>query len=308
MEEKTKPQSSLKDVYSIVTDRIIALLEKGTVPWRMPWTRAGLPHNFVTKRNYRGINVYLLAMLGYEHNAFLTVNQLKDEFNGKVKQGEKGTPVVFWNWKDVTDEDSKETKQVPFLRYYMVFNVAQCEGIPENQFPAPEVLTKKGTIEACEKIIESMPKRPEVKFKEQRAYYHPLLDYINMPKLKTFESSERFYETYFHELIHSTGHITRLNRKELMEMEEFGGESYSIEELIAEMGASFLKSLCDFAPEFEQHAAYIQGWLNKLKNDKHFVIYAAGKAQNAVDYILNDKVDGGTERNKGISGMSETLV
>jgi len=284
MEEKRKSKS--KDVYSIVTDRIIGLLEKATVPWKQPWTNAGLPQNLVSKRAYRGINVWLLSMLGYEQNYFLTLKQLKEHFNGVLKKGEKGIPVIFWNWKEVTDEDSGETKQVPFLRYYSVFNVDQVEGIPSESIPIMEE-RNNNPIKACEDLIATMPDRPMLQFKEQKAYYNPLLDYINLPMMKTFESSEHFYETYFHELIHSTGNSKRLNRKELMEMAEFWGDNYSIEELIAEMGACYLKSICGFTQSFEQNVSYLQGWLAKLKNDKHFVIYAAGRAQSAVDYILN---------------------
>jgi len=283
MEEKTKS----KDVYSIVTDRIIALLEKGVAPWKQPWTNVGLPQNLITMRPYRGINTWLLATLGYSQNYFLTAKQLKEHFNGAVKKGEKASLVVFWNWKDVTDEDSGETKQIPFLRYYMVFNIEQCEGIPAEKVPIAE--RRNNPIKHCDELIEAMPHKPKVQFKEQKAYYNPLLDYINMPKLKTFDTPEHYYETHFHELIHSTGHTSRLNRKELMEMAEFWGDNYSVEELIAEMGTCYLKSICGFAQGFEQNAAYLQGWLAKLKNDKHFVIYAAGKAQSAVDFILNLK-------------------
>jgi len=284
MEEKTKSKPA--DVYSIVTDHIIAMLEKGTVPWKQSWTNSGLPQNLVSKRAYRGINVWLLSMLGYEQNYFLTSKQLKENFDGVPKKGEKGIPVIFWNWKEVPDEDSGEVKQVPFLRYYSVFNVNQVEGIPATSIPIMEE-RNNNPIKACEDLIAAMPNRPMLHFKEQKAYYNPLLDFINLPKMKTFESSEHFYETYFHELIHSTGHCMRLNRKELMAMAEFWGDNYSIEELIAEMGACYLKSICGFTQSLEQNVSYLQGWLEKLKNDKHFVIYAAARAQSAVDYILN---------------------
>jgi antirestriction protein ArdC len=169
----------------------------------------------------------------------------------------------------------------------MVFNVSQCDGIPAEKIPTASRMNNP--IKQCDDLIESMPQKPKMQFKEQKAYYNPLLDYVNMPKLKTFDTAEHYYETFFHELVHSTGHVSRLNRKELMEMAEFWGDNYSVEELIAEMGACFLKSICGFGQGFEQNAAYLQGWLGKLKNDKHFVIYAAGKAQKAVDYILNTK-------------------
>ena len=284
MEPKNQ-KSQKRDVYQIVTDRIIKELEKGTVPWRKPWTDAGLPQNLITKRPYRGINVWLLAMLNYPYNFFLTEKQLK-ELGGSVLEGEKPIPVVYWNWKDVKDDDGVEEKKVPFLRYYLVYNVQQCVGISPNEIP--ELEKPNNPIQHCEEVVERMPRKPLIKFKEQKAYYNPLLDLVNMPKLKTFENSERYYETFFHELVHSTGHLSRLNRKELMSMEEFGGDAYSVEELTAEMGSCYLKSLCGFdSAGFDQSAAYIQGWLTRLKDDRHFVIYAAGKAQHAVDFILN---------------------
>jgi antirestriction protein ArdC len=274
---ETTTQKAKRDVYAVVTDRIIEQLEKGTVPWRKPWRDGKLPQNLITERVYRGINVWLLSMNEYDHNYFLTMNQL-NEIGGSVKKGEKANTVVFWNWKEV--------RKVPFLRYYLVFNIAQCQNIPEEYLPE-ETQKVVNPIKECEYIIENMPQKPEVKQKEKKAYYNPLLDFVNMPKMNVFNSSEDYYETYFHELIHSTGHISRLNRNELMQMEEFGSEPYSIEELTAEMGACYLLSLCGLGNKcIENNAAYIQGWLTKLKNDKRFIIYASVKAQQAVDFIL----------------------
>jgi len=301
MESKNQ-KSPKRDVYQIVTDRIIRELEKGTVPWRKPWTDAGLPQNAITKRPYRGINVWLLSMLGFTHNLFLTEKQLK-ELGGSVKKDEKPLPVVFWNWKEVKDEDSGEEKKVPFLRYYLVYNIDQCENLPAQSVPEPQG-PGNNPIAQCEAIIEGMPKKPLIKFKEQKAYYNPLLDFINMPKLKTFAGSEQYYETLYHELVHSTGHLSRLNRKELMSMEEFGGDAYSVEELTAEMGACYLKSISGFGAAFEQNAAYIQGWLSKLKDDRHFVVYAAGKAQQATDFILNVRTE---EKEQSVSDEKELV-
>lgn len=119
-----------RDVYSIVTDRILQQLDKGIVPWRQPWTSAGPPQNLITKRSYRGINLWLLLMLNFTRNFFITAKQLK-EIGGEVKKDEKPNLVVYWNWKEATDETSGETKMIPFLRYYMVYNIDQCDGIPK---------------------------------------------------------------------------------------------------------------------------------------------------------------------------------
>jgi antirestriction protein ArdC len=143
-------------------------------------------------------------------------------------------------------------------------------------------------IATSEKVVLEMPQRPEIKFKEQQAYYNPLQDFINMPKRNSFKDPESYYQVLFHEMIHSTGHSSRLGRKELLEMAEFGSEPYSIEELTAEMGTCYLSAHCGVTlNEFENNAAYIQNWMKVLKNDKRFVIYASGKAQQAVDFILN---------------------
>ncbi|OJW84500.1 MAG: hypothetical protein BGO69_10935 [Bacteroidetes bacterium 46-16] len=291
METQTPSQKNTRiDVYALITERIIEQLEKGAVPWRRPWSDGGLPRNLFSKKYYRGINLMLLSSLGYEQNLFITFKQLK-EIGGKVKQGEKGCPVVYWNVKDKAEEDETATepkqKKVSILRYYTVFNVSQCENIPEGYIPA---ITKViGSIQSCEDIVAHMPQRPDIRHKEQKAYYNPLLNFINMPKKNSFGTAEGYYCTLFHEMIHSTGHRSRLNRRDLIEMAEFGSEPYSHEELVAEIGACYLQSHAGVTSEFEQSTGYIAGWLAKLRNDKRFIYTAATQAQAATDFILNVK-------------------
>lgn len=289
METQTSPNTRI-DVYALITERIIEQLEKGTVPWQKPWTDAGLPRNLFSKKYYRGINLLLLSVLGYEQNLFVTFKQLK-EIGGKVKQGEKGCPVVYWNVKDKAEEDETATepkqKKLSILRYYTIFNVSQCENIPDGYVPT---ITKViGSIQSCEDIVAKMPQRPDIRHKEQKAYYNPLLDFINMPKKNSFGTAEGYYCTLFHEMIHSTGHRSRLNRRDLIEMAEFGSEPYSHEELVAEIGACYLQSHAGVTSGFEQSAGYIAGWLAKLKNDKRIIYTAATQAQAATDFILNVK-------------------
>ena len=279
-ETKTK-----RDVYEIVTARIIDQLEKGNVPWKQPWTNAGLPQNLISRKSYRGINLLLLASLHYSQNFFLTLKQVQ-ELGGKVKKGEKACPIVFWNWKE--DENIEEKKKIPILRYYSVFNVEQCEDIPADKIPVDNLDRPNNPIQACFDIVDNMPKKPAIKHKENRAYYYPFFDFINMPKMERFTDSESYYDTLFHELVHSTGHVTRLDRKEVVQMKSLGGEAYSIEELTAEVGACYLASVGGIVDvHFDNNVAYIQGWLEKLKSDKRFIIYACAKAQKAVDFILN---------------------
>lgn len=278
----------MQDVYALVTNRIIEQLEKGVVPWKQPWTEAGLPQNLITRKPYRGINTMLLASYNYHRNFFLSFKQVT-ELGGKVIKGEKAHLVVFWNWVEKTDESSGETNKIPFLRYYFVFNVSQCEGIPEDKIPVIEK-REHSPIELCEQVVASMPQCPPIQFLQQRAFYQPFQDFINMPKKETFECAEEYYGTLFHELVHPTGHQSRLNRKSLIEMSEFGSNAYSFEELIAETGACYLTSHTGVASKvFDNSVAYIQGWLSVFKSDPKFLIQASAQAQKAVDFILNIK-------------------
>jgi antirestriction protein ArdC len=285
---ETINKTNSHDVYSIVNNRIIEHLEKGVVPWQKPWTDAGLPQNLVTGKHYRGINVWLLNTLNYSQNSFLTFKQVKD-LGGSVKKGEKAQEVVFWKWIEKEDKETKKKEKVPILRYYKVFNVDQCSGIPKVKLP-PVVERNNKPLETCEKIINEMPKRPDIRYKEHRAYYNKLDDFVNMPKMEAFRDSESYYATLFHELVHSTGHNERLNRKELVKSNGLRTQDYAAEELTAEMGASYLKSYAGIPIEkLDNNAAYIQSWLERLKNDKRFIVHASAQAQKATDYILNIK-------------------
>jgi len=277
------------DVYQMVTDRIIELLEAGTIPWQQPWGESGIPMNAISKRGYRGINLWLLLSLNYERNLFLTWDQLK-KIGGSVNQGQHGHIVAFWKQvKKVPEEfdDKGKPKLIPMLRYYKVFNVEQCRDIPKDLVP-DFVKVQTDSFLECEAIINTMPDCPVLKHKEQKAFYHLVDDYINMPKKKSFKNPESYYSTLFHELVHSTGAEKRLGRKSIVDMAEFGSEPYSMEELIAELGASYLNSFTGIIEkQIENSAAYISSWLQKFKSDKHFIIAASGQAQRAVDLILN---------------------
>jgi len=276
---ETKPQP---DAYAIVTNRIIDQLKQNIVPWQKPWTEAGYPVNLITKIPYRGMNVWMLASLGYSQNYFLTWKQLKG-LGGKVKAGEKGHMVIFWKPAEQTQETA------PLLRYYMVYNIAQCEGISE-MFNIPESPFPVSSISSCDEIIETMPNCPKIKHTKQKAFYSPSKDYINMPKQDTFKSTESYYSTLFHELVHSTGHASRLNRKGIVDNPDFGTEMYSQEELVAEIGACFLNSAAGIEHvEFDNSVAYINNWLEQLQKDARLIVYASIQAQKAVEYILNVK-------------------
>jgi antirestriction protein ArdC len=274
------------DVYTIVTNRIIELLEKGVIPWQQPWTEAGIPKNLITGKNYRGINVWLLNSLNYAQNSFLTFKQVQD-LGASIKKGEKANLVVFWKWLEKENIETKEVERIPLLRYYNVFNIDQCTGIPKEKLPQV-IESKIDPIEACEKIITEMPKKPDIRHVEQRAYYNRSEDYVNLPRTETFKTSENYYATLFHELVHSTGHSDRLNRRELTDSKGFNSQDYAVEELTAEMGASYLKSYAGIPIEkLDNNASYIQSWLERLKNDKQFIVHSSAQAQKATDFILN---------------------
>lgn len=282
------------DVYALITERIIELLKKGTIPWRQPWTEAGLPKNLISKRPYRGINVMLLNSMGFEHNLFLTWKQIQS-LNASVKRGEKGTIVIFQKMVDAKKDGVATGRKKSLLRYYKVFNVAQCTNIPKAYLPQAQEKHNEPLWE-CERIIENMEDCPMIQHIDDKAYYVPSMDYINMPSLSRFENSEAYYCILFHELVHSTGHKKRIGRKEIYDNPEFGSEPYSIEELVAEMGACYLKSCTGLPIErLENNAAYIQNWLGVFEGDNRFVIQAASRAQRAVEYILKENNNGEDE-------------
>lgn len=274
------------DVYTLVTNRIIDQLEKNIVPWKKPWSESGPPANLLTKTLYTGINPLLLASEHYPTNLYLTFKQLK-AIGGSVLKDEKGHVVVFYKRLDNKTENDEKKQHNYILRYYKVFNIAQCKGIPEHLIPSFEQHSFSPNS-TCDEIVERMPKCPVIKHGKQAAYYNPSKDYINMPKQNSFASADDYYLTLFHELVHSTGHERRLNRKEITENANYGSEMYSQEELTAEIGACYLGSICGIGmTKFDNNLSYLSNWLAALKNDKRLVVYAAGKAQRAVDYILD---------------------
>lgn len=277
-----------KDVYQIITDRIIGLLEAGTVPWRRPWKGGEqAPRNFVSRKAYRGINLFLLHAAGFSSPFWLTFRQVQS-LDGHVKKGEKSFPVVFWKMFE-EQEESGEAKRIPFLRYHSVFNVAQCEGIT---VPAPpETNGAFQPLDQCEEIVAHMPHRPAIVVNGGRACYSPREDKVTMPEPQFFESPEAYYSTLFHELTHATGHQSRLNRKEVTDPVQFGSTTYSREELVAEMGAAYLSGHCAIeATTIDQSASYIQNWLDRLKDDRKLVVHAAAQAQKACDFILGEQI------------------
>ncbi len=272
------------EAYQHITDRIITLLSQGTVPWHKPWkARTGLPRNFVTKKPYRGINVFLLIAMSYESPFWLTFRQAS-QLGATVRKGEKACPVVFWKPWMIEDKESGEERNVPLLRFYHVFNIAQCDAIGDAPLTADAV-----TVTKPAEIVANMPQRPVIRHGMTRAFYSPAEDLIGMPARERFEKEDEYYSTLFHELVHSTGHEKRLKRTTLTESTGFGSNPYSKEELIAEMGATFLCGHAEIVERtIDNSAAYLKGWLDQLRNDKKLIVQAAAQAQKAVDFILGN--------------------
>jgi len=277
--------------YDRITGHIIALLEQGTVPWRKPWKAStSWPRNLVSNKPYRGINVLLLLGMRYESPLWLTFRQAI-MLGGTVKKGEKATPVVFWKRLTVEEEDTSDKRHIPLLRYYHVFNVAQCEGLKNGHAVAPHSDVSAVSTRP-EDIVANMPQRPLIKDGFTHAFYSPHEDYVGMPARERFTRNEEFYSSLFHELVHSTGHRTRLNRSTVTEQEGFGSDPYCKEELVAEIGAAFLSGHAEIADRtIDNSAAYVSEWLKRLKDDRKLVVLASAQAQRAADFILGRKYE-----------------
>ena len=275
------------NVYEMVTERIIKQLEQGTIPWQKPWTgvRSGA-FNRVSKKSYSLINQAILEKPG----EYATFKQWKN-LGGHIKKGAKSEIVVFWKIIDVEEKNDKgeiEKKKLPLLRYYNVFNISQVEGVE----PLKEKLnTEIEPIEEADRIIKDYVDREQLVFNEcksNRAYYAPLIDTVVVPLKEQFMSTPEWYGTTFHELVHSSGSKNRLNRLETSNLASFGSETYSKEELVAEIGsASILNYLgIETKGTFQNSASYIESWLQVLRNDNKFIVSASSKAEKAVNYIL----------------------
>ncbi|MGO8843443.1 MAG: ArdC family protein [Methyloceanibacter sp.] len=283
------------DVYAIITEKIVNLLEQGVVPWRRPWTLTGLPCNLVSKKPYRGINHFLLSASKFVSPFWLTMRQA-NQLGGSIRKGEESTIVVFWkvedlkqNGEDLEAEEHGDKKYRRFvLRYYRIFNSEQCD-LPQAVLDKlPKIETHHHEpIAACAEIIGCMPNAPEIVHAGSKAFYSPITDRVTLPPPELFISSEEYFASCYHELAHSTGHAKRLARESILEAAPFGSAAYSREELIAEMAAAYLCAESGISPSvIENQASYLAGWLKQLRDDRKLVVHAAAQAQKAADYIL----------------------
>lgn len=271
------------DLYQSVTDKIIASLESGVAPWVRPWNAAaafgGMPYNACSGKPYRGINVALLFNPMYDSAAWMTYKQAMD-LGAHVRKGERGTQIVFFKPFKVEDKNATEpgaTKTIPLLRAYTVFNVAQIDDLPA-KFAA------KAPAERPLLASDAMMAKATVRHGGDRAFYTTADDHIQLPHVEQFKSQADYSATALHELVHWSGHQSRLCREY---GKRFGDSAYAREELVAEIGAAFLCARVGIDGQL-QHASYIASWIKALKDDKRAIVTAAAAAQRAADYLTDE--------------------
>lgn len=289
-----------QQIFENVTNKIIVGLKQGIIPWHsgLKGSFSLLPTNMATRRSYSGINILLLGLQEeYNYPFWGTFNQIR-KIGGKVCKGEKSTEIVFSEFvirnkqskRKITLEEYKKLSKSEqdnytmfrLLKIHHVFNIDQTEDID---------LTDQSVndpISACEDLLHSFKEKPSIHFRNSQPCYIPSLDKIQMPDINAYESNSEFYGTLFHELVHSTGHPKRLNREGLKSNASFGSKTYSFEELIAEIGACFLRTKCGIeSNSLDNSVAYINSWIKVLEHDKTFIFKAASDAQKAYKYILS---------------------
>jgi len=278
----------MRDLYAEVSERILGELQRGALPWVKSWAATAgqnVPQNAVSNRPYSGCNVILLWLArnrGWATPRFLTFKQAI-EAGGNVCKGEHGTKVYFVKQLQVKDGQGEEaeTRVIPMLREYTVFNIEQCENLPESITRGkPMRVRNPDTRDAlADQFLQST--HADIREGHGEAYYVPSRDFISMPAFEAFKGADHFYCTAFHELTHWTGHKARLDRDL---KNRFGSRDYAAEELIAEMGAAFLCAEFGFDGDV-RHSGYIATWIELRKADKRAFFTACSKTSQAADYL-----------------------
>jgi len=291
------------NIYEMVNDSIVKRLEAGVVPWHMPWkTASNFPKNLVSKKAYRGFNFWYLLSFGFESPWFLTFNQAK-QLGGYVRKGANAYRVIFWKRLENKEDPSRI---VSCLRYYNVFHIGDVQNIDPKKIPQ-SYDRDFNPIDSCDRLVEEWADCPAISHNAEYAAYVPSLDIVKIPSARTFFKDEHFYSILFHELVHSTGHRSRLDRHSKFRNLKFGSNDYSKEELVAEMGAAYLCAMTGIENEtIDNSAAYIDGWLNNLKKDNRFFLQAASYAQLAVDYIIGNPTHNTSETVVDMENINST--
>lgn len=280
--------------YDVITQYFIDALEQGIIPWQKPWNFVG-HQNYSTKKSYTGVNILILSISreinNFNHSLWMTYKQAQ-ALGGAVRKGEHGTQISYYNIKEepklddfgkpMRDATGKEmTTRQFFLKTYSVFNVDQIDGL---ELEVEEPVQEKQPIEACQAIVDGYDFKLQHNSGES-AHYNIQNNEVVIPEPKLFSTMSQYYLTLFHEMIHSTGHKYRLNRKMKNKM---GDTDYAKEELVAEIGACMLISTTGIEVTFENNKAYVQSWIAKLKNDPKFILQASSQAQKAVNFIIGE--------------------
>lgn len=294
----TTETGTIKDSYARITARILTELEQGVTPWTKPWSAEALGGRVtrplrVSGEPYRGINVILLWMEavanGFASPSWMTYRQAK-ALGGQVRQGEHGCSVVYYGEAKRTEKGAQTGEEreegFRFLKSYIVFNVAQIEGLPARFYPEPELPTpleqQDARISHAEAFFESVG--AEVRHGSDRAFYAVGADRIQLPPFEAFHDAHGYYATRAHETVHWTRHPSRLNRS--FGRERWGDEGYAREELVAELGAAFLAADLGLSLEPRpDHAAYLASWIKVLQNDKRAIVQAASHAERASAFL-----------------------
>ena len=288
------PEAPRPDVYSRVTEQVIAHLDRGVRPWVKPWRAENTDGRVVRPLRfnglpYSGINILMLwgAALaeGFSAPTWMTFRQAK-ELGANVRKGEKGSLVVYANAvvrTETTDDGNEIEREIPFLKGYTVFNVEQIDGLPDQYYGKPEPrLTPVERIAHADAFFAAT--QADVRHRGPQAFYAQANDYIQLPPAEAFVDIEAYYSTLAHEVVHWTKHASRLNRD--FGRKQFGDDGYAREELVAVLGAAFLAADLEITPEVrEDHASYLDHWLSILKADKRAIFQAAAHAQRAADYL-----------------------
>ena len=283
-------------IYEAVTSRIVDALARGVVPWRRPWKDSLPPSNAISKRPYRGVNLFLLGLARFSDHRWLTVRQA-NELGGTVKRGEQSSLAIFWKrWEvpPVLNELSRDpwVKTIPILRYYNVFNVEQCQSLRLAPLETTDEERGIKRLEHAELVVRAMQDPPRIHDRGGAAWYKPSEDLVQVPAITSFVSADSYYATLFHELGHATGHEKRLNRPGVMGEIRFGSAVYSHEELVAELTSAFCCAALALDNTIVENAAsYIGGWHTALKADPRAIVVAAAQAQRAADMIRGVSFD-----------------
>lgn len=283
------------NLYDEVTARIIAELEQGRAPWAQPWgapgakAGLGLPKNALTGRTYSGVNILILwhhvVRAGFATQTWLTYRQAQ-EMGGHVMKGERGVTACHADTfipkaeRERAEQDGDEPGRVPFLKRFTLFNVEQCEDLPEDAYASAAPLPEAEIIPQAERLIEATG--ADFRIGGTKAFYVPSQDFIRVPPQPAFFEQVNYYRTCFHELGHWTGHQSRLARDL---SHSFGSKPYAREELVAEMASAFVCASLSIAPTV-QHTDYIGSWLEVLREDNRAIFRAASQASKAADFIL----------------------